>query len=131
MSCSRLAVITVAFVGVLAALPGCAGRPAPASAPLPSCTSATVIEPHAAFPSRHAHTALAAADSMLRACRRDANATPVVFEATLEFESSGRVRNVAIAPAGPVSDCVRSELTQLAIPIFDGAPVEVRMQVTL
>jgi hypothetical protein len=131
MSCSRFAVATVAFVAAVAALPGCAASSSARAPAPPPCASATVIDAHAAFPSSHAHTALSAADSVIRSCRRDTQATPVVFEATLQFEPSGRVRKVAIAPAGPVSDCVRSELTQLEIPKFDGAPVEVQMLVTL
>ncbi len=78
-----------------------------------------------------AQTALSAARPGLRGCRRNPHATPVVFDATLEFETSGKVSRVLIAPAGPVADCVRSDLTQVEIPKFEGGPLEVAMQITL
>ena len=107
MWCSRFALLTG-----LAVLAGCASPPA-AVAPI------------------DAQTALAAARPGLRACRRNHSATPVVFDATLEFEPSGKVSRVLIAPGGPVADCVRSDLTQVEIPKFEGAPLEVEMQITL
>jgi hypothetical protein len=121
MSCSRLGLLA-AFVFFT----GCAA-PAPAtSAVTPASASAST-----SLPRVDAQTALSAARPGLRACRRNIHATPVVFEATLEFEPSGKVGRVLIEPAGPVADCVRSDLAQVEIPKFDGPPMEVEMQLTL
>ena len=134
MTCSRFGLPVVAFSVGLALLSGCtggsSGRAAPPSAS-GSGASAVIVDAHPAFPAADAHTALSAAGPVLRSCRRNTHATPVVFEATLEFDSSGKVSKAAVAPGGPVSDCVRSELTQIEIPKFEGEPVEVQMQVTL
>ena len=128
MSCSRLAVL-IAF----AFSAGCAVSAPPAASSSPSITAATSPSARGAtsLPRDDAHSALSAPRPGLRACRRNVGATPVVFEATLEFEPSGKVSRVLIAPGGPVADCVRSDLTQVEIPKFDGPPMEVEMQVTL
>jgi len=123
MSCSRFGLLTA-----FAFFTGCAAPVAsipPTGAVMPVSTDST------AFPREDAQTALSAARPGLRACRRNPGATPVVFEATLEFEPSGKVGRVLIAPGGPVADCVRSDLTQVEIRKFDGPPMEVQMQVTL
>lgn len=121
--CSRIALLT----GV-ALLAGCASAPPTAApkAPEQVVTSSSLTLSHT-----DAQTALSAARPGLRACRRNHGATPVVFDATLEFEPSGKVSRVLIAPAGPVADCVRSDLTQVEIPKFEGGPLEVEMQITL
>lgn len=122
MWCSRIVVVTG-----FAFLAGCASAPAPAlAAPEQTVTSSSL-----ALSQVDAKTALSAARPNLRSCRRNHGATPVVFDATLKFEPSGKVSRVLIAPAGPVADCVRADLTQVEIPSFDGAPVEVEMQITL
>jgi len=120
MCCSRFVLLT-GFV----LFAGCANAPAP-MAPAQTVTSSSLARSQV-----DAKTALSAARPGLRACRRNHGATPVVFDATLEFEPSGKVSRVLIAPGGPVADCVRSDLTQVEIPRFDGAPVEVEMQITL
>ena len=121
MWCSRFALLTG-----IALLAGCASAPATAAprAPEQVVTSSSLTQVDA-------QTALSAARPGLRACRRNHGATPVVFDATLEFEPSGKVSRVLIAPAGPVADCVRSDLTQVEIPKFEGGPLEVEMQITL
>ncbi len=126
MSCSRFG--CVALLTTFASLTGCAGAPA-SSRPSPS-TAALLAGP-TPFPQEDAETALSAVRPGLRTCRRNAGSTPVVFEAKLEFEPSGKVGRVLIAPGGPVADCVRSDLTQVEIPKFDGPPVEIQMEVTL
>ena len=136
MTCSRFALPIVAFSVGLALLLGCTGGSSGRAASAPPTASsagasAVIVDAHPAFPTADAHTALSAAGPVLRSCRRNTHATPVVFEATLEFDPSGKVSKAAVAPGGPVSDCVRSELTQIEIPKFEGAPVEVQMQVTL
>lgn len=123
MTCSRFGLL-IAF----AFSTGCAASASPV-ATIPS--TAAVISDSTAFPREDAQTALSAARPGLRACRRNPGATPVVFEATLEFEPSGKVGRVLIAPGGPVADCVRSDLTQVEIRKFDGPPMKLEMQVTL
>ena len=122
MSCSRLGVL-IGF----AFFAGCAASPSRVS----PVVSPGAISSSTAFPREDAQTALSAARPGLRGCRRNAGATAVVFEATLEFEPTGKVGRVLIAPGGPVADCVRSDLTQVEIRKFDGPPMEVEMQLTL
>ena len=119
MWCSRFALLTS-----FALFAGCARAPAPLMAEQTVTSSSLAL-------SQNEVQALSAARLGLRACRRNHGATPVVFDATLEFDPSGKVSRVRIAPGGPVADCVRSDLTQVEIPKFDGAPVEVEMQITL
>jgi len=121
MLCSRFALLSS-----FAFFAGCASVPAPAAPKAEQTVTASSLAL-----SQTEQTALSAARPRLRACRRNHSATPVVFDATLEFDPSGKVSRVRIAPGGPVADCVRSDLTQVEIPKFDGAPVEVEMQITL
>ena len=121
MSCSRFGLLMgFAFFA------GCASTPAGARGTSPGVASAST-----AFPRADAETALSAVRPGLRGCRRNPGASAVVFEATLEFEPSGKVGRVVIAPSGPVADCVRSDLAQVEIRSFDGPPIEVEMQLTL
>jgi hypothetical protein len=127
MSCSRFGLLAVLVFST-----GCAASAsAVPSSPVASAAVTASAPAGSTFPHADAQTALAAARPALRACRRNLGATPVVFDATLEFEPSGKVRRVLIAPGGPVADCVRSDLTQVEIPKFDGPNVEVQMTVTL
>lgn len=123
MSCSRLSLLAL-----LSFFTGCASAPASPAASASDVTSASATT---ASPREDAQTALRAARPALRACRRSTQGMPVMFEATLEFEPSGKVSRVTIEPAGPVADCVRSDLTQVEIRSFEGPPLEVQIQVTL
>lgn len=82
------------------------------------------------FPHDDAKTALAAASRGLKACRTGSR--PIEIDATLEFSPDGKVKKLKVAPStGPVAECVRADLAQVAIPSFEGPPVAVDLKTTL